>query len=60
MVWNIRKPKTKTKTLRTTRKKRRRKNEDSVSSLWDDFKRSSIHIIGVPEGKQKEQERKST
>ena len=27
-----------------------------MSSLWDNFKRSNICIIGVPEGKEKEQE----
>ena len=26
-----------------------------VSSLWDNFKRSDIYIIGVPEGEEKEQ-----
>ena len=36
--------------------KRILKNEDSISSLWDNFKRSNIHIIGVPEGEEKEQE----
>ena len=36
--------------------KRIQKNEDSKNSLWDNFKRSNIHIIGVPEGKEKEQE----
>ena len=25
-------------------------------SVWDNFKRSSIHIIWVPEGEEKEQE----
>ena len=30
-------------------------NEDSISSLWDNFKKSNIHIIGVPE-EEKEQE----
>ena len=24
-------------------------NEDSISSLWDNFKRSNIRIIGMPE-----------
>ena len=28
----------------------------SLSSLLDNFKHSNIHIIGVPEGEQKEQE----
>ena len=32
------------------------KNEDSTSSLWDNFKCSNICIIGVPEGEEKEQE----
>ena len=32
------------------------KNEDSISSLWVNFRRSNIHIIGVPEGEEKEQE----
>ena len=36
--------------------KRIQKNEDSISSLWDNFKRSNIHFIGVPEGEKKEQE----
>ena len=36
--------------------KRIQKNVDSISSLWDNFKRSNIHIIGVPEGEEKEQE----
>ena len=37
-------------------KKESKKNEDSVSSLWDNFQRSNIRIIGVPEGEEKEQE----
>ena len=36
--------------------KRIQKNEGSINSLWDNFKRSNIHIIGVPEGEEKEQE----
>ena len=32
------------------------KNEDSTSSLWDNFKCFNICIIGVPEGEKKEQE----
>ena len=31
-------------------------NEDSISSLQDNFKRSNICIIWVPEGEEKEQE----
>ena len=31
-------------------------NEGSISSLWDNFKRSNIHTIGVPEGEEEEQE----
>ena len=36
--------------------KRIQKNEDHISSLWNNFKKSNIHIIGVPEGEEKEQE----
>ena len=35
--------------------KRIKKNEDSISSLSDNFKRSNIRIIGMPE-EEKEQE----
>ena len=45
------------KTVRTTRRKKKStKNEDNISSLWDNFKRSNIPIIRVPEGEEKEQE----
>ena len=55
MIWNIRKKKK--QLLRTTiRKKNPKENEDSISSLWDNFKSSNIHIIWVPEGEEKEQE----
>ena len=33
-----------------------KKNEDNVSSLWDNFKHSNIHLIEVTEGEEKEQE----
>ena len=36
--------------------KRIQKSEDSISSLWDNLKRSNISIIGVPEGEEKEQD----
>ena len=36
--------------------KRIQKNKDSVSGLWDNFKRSNIRIIEVPEGEEEEQE----
>ena len=32
------------------------KNEDSVRSLWDSFKHSNIHMIGMWEGEEKERE----
>ena len=55
MIWNIRKKKK--QLLRTTiRKKNPKENEDSISSLWDNFKSSNIHIIRVPEGEEKQQE----
>ena len=59
MIWNIRKQNKQTskKPKQSEQKERRIQiNEDSISSLWDNFKRSNIHIIGVPEGEKKEQE----
>ena len=32
------------------------KNKDSIKTIWDNFKCSNIHIIGLPEGVEKEQE----
>ena len=32
------------------------RNEENVSSLRDNFKRSNIHIIGMPEGEEREQD----
>ena len=51
MIWNI-------KNLSEQEEKRiqKKKTKDSVSSLWDNFKHSKIHIIGVPEVEEKEQE----
>ena len=34
--------------------KRMKRNEDSLRDLWDNIKRNSIHIIGVPEGDERE------
>ncbi|KAF6078105.1 hypothetical protein HJG60_009026 [Phyllostomus discolor] len=53
MIWYIRKQK---QPIRATRRKKNPKNEDRVSSLWDNFKLSNIHIIGVREEQEKEQE----
>ena len=47
VIWYIRKQK---QPMRTSRREMTPKNEDSISSLWDNFKRSNILIIWVPEG----------
>ena len=52
MIWNIREQKTTNQNDK--KKKESKKNEDSVSNLWDNFKHSNIHIIGVPEGEEGE------
>ena len=36
--------------------KRIQKNEDSISSLWDNFKRSNILFTRMPEEDEKDQE----
>ena len=33
-------------------------NEDSLRDLWDNIKHNNIHIIGVPEGEEREKEPK--
>ena len=43
------------KTSNQNRKRESKKNEGSVSGLWDNFKRPNIRIIGVPEGEEKKQ-----
>ena len=53
MIWNIRKQKT---NQNNKKKIESKKNEDSISSLWDNFRWSTILIIGVPEEEEKEQE----
>ena len=54
VIWNIRKKKTASQNNK--KKKRIQKNEDSVRSLWDNFKCSNIHIMWVLEGEESEQE----
>ena len=31
-----------------------KRNEDSLGDLWDNIKRNNIHVIGVPEGEERE------
>ena len=38
------------------REKRLKRNEDSPRELWDNVKHTNIHIIGVPEGEEREKE----
>ena len=52
MIWKIRKQ----NNTEQQEEKRIQKNEDSINSLWDNFKRSNIHLIGVPEREENEQE----
>ena len=54
IIGNIRKQKT--TNSEQQEEKRIQSNEDTLSSLWDNFKRSNIHLIGLPEGEEEEQE----
>ena len=36
------------------KEKRMKRNEDSLRDLWDHIKNTNIHIIGVPEGEERE------
>ena len=31
-----------------------KRNEDSLRDLWDNIKHTNIHVIGVPEGEDRE------
>ena len=37
-----------------TKEKRMKRNDDSLRDLWDNIKHNNIHIIGVPEGEERE------
>ena len=41
------------------KEKRMKRNEDSLRDLWDNIKRNNIHIIGVPEGEERERTREN-
>ena len=36
------------------KEKRLKRNEESLRELWDNVKHTNIHIIGVPEGEERE------
>ena len=36
--------------------KRMKRNEDSLRDFWDNIKCTNIHIIGVPEGEERQRE----
>ena len=37
-----------------TKEKRMKRNEDSLRDLWDNIKCINFHMIGVPEGEERE------
>ena len=41
------------------REKRLKRNEESLRELLDNVKRTNIHIIEVPEGEERERDRKN-
>ena len=40
------------------REKRLKTNEESLRELWDNVKRTNIHIIGVPEREERKGQKK--
>ena len=40
------------------KEKRMKRNEDSLKDFWDNIKHNNIHIIGVPEGEEREKNRR--
>ena len=37
------------------RREKKKKKEERLRNLWDNFKHSNIRVIGVPEGEEEEQ-----
>ena len=40
--------------MEQNKEKRMKRNEHSLRDLWDNVKCTNIHIIGVPEGEERE------
>ena len=40
--------------MKQNKEKRIKRNEDTLRDLWNNIKRTNIHIIGVPEGEERE------
>ena len=40
--------------ITTAEQNKEKRNEDSLRDLWDNVKHTNIHIIGVPEGEERE------
>ena len=40
--------------MEQNKEKRMKRNEDSLRDLWENFKCTNIHIIGIPEGEERE------
>ena len=40
--------------MEQNKEKRMKRNEDSLRDFWDNIKHTNIHIIGVPEGEERE------
>ena len=55
MMWLLEHKEEKNNQSDQQEEKRIQKNEDSISSLWDIFKRTNIRVIRVPEGDEEEQ-----
>ena len=45
-------------TAEYNKEKRMKRIEDSLRDIWDNFKLTNIHIIGVPEGEDRKDPRK--
>ena len=60
VIWNMYIKKKEAKPTQSEQQKEKRiknkQNKDSVRILWDNFKCTNIHIMGMPEGEKREQD----
>lgn len=45
--------------MKTEKQREKKTEKNNIQELWDNYKRFKIHAMGVPEGKENEEEREA-